>query len=56
MSGINIHAQEVQEQQLNSDGHDFILAPNYKRGGGGVIAEFSEKFLYASYKMENKIR
>lgn len=35
MSGINIHAQEVQEQQLNSDGHDFILAPDYKRGGGG---------------------
>lgn len=35
MSGINIHAQEVQEQQLNSDGHDFILAPDYKQGGGG---------------------
>lgn len=33
MSGINIHAQEVQEQQLNSDGHDFILAPNVKQGG-----------------------
>lgn len=38
MSGINIHAQEVQEQQLNSDGHDFILAPDYKQGGG-VTAE-----------------
>lgn len=37
MSGINIHAQEVQEQQLNSDGHDFILAPDYKQGGGGGV-------------------
>lgn len=46
MSGINIHAQEVQEQQLNSDGHDFMLAPNVKQGEKKkATAEFSEKFL-----------